>query len=78
MLETKMEISTKFMAPLALIGCLTMVAACSTVSTKEGTEHWDEVSAMGKTSQVRRGECCARVQQCHRGRGPHGLSHPTR
>jgi protein involved in polysaccharide export with SLBB domain len=50
MLETKMEISTKFMAPLALIGCLTMVAACSTVSTKEGTEHWDEVSAMGKTS----------------------------
>ena len=45
-----MEISAKFVAPLALIGCLTMLAACSPVTTKEGTEQWNAVSAMARTS----------------------------
>lgn len=35
---------------IALLGCLTLAAGCSTVATNEGAEHWTAVSAMHATS----------------------------
>lgn len=45
-----MVISARFMAPLVLIGCLTMLAGCAPVTTTEGGEQWHAVSAMAASS----------------------------
>jgi polysaccharide biosynthesis/export protein PslD len=45
-----MGIFAKIVAPLALIGGVTILAGCSTVTTSEGTERWNTISAMADTS----------------------------
>lgn len=40
----------KLLTPLALIGWLTAFAGCAPVTTNDGAEHWQAVSAMPQTS----------------------------
>jgi len=45
-----MRLFARLLIPLSLVGCLTMLTACSTIATSEGAERWTAVSAMAGTS----------------------------